>query len=77
MPNDADGQTDLANLEVSLLKRLCADSACPTVYLTNRGTVVIQGYPVPARAAGIELPPEELLVEIPTDLLSAAAREIG
>jgi hypothetical protein len=60
-------------LEVTLLAKSCADNGCPAVYLTNRGTLVIQGYQVSAQEIGIELPPNEFLVEIPSDLLPAAS----
>jgi hypothetical protein len=64
-------------LAVVALTSICADAACPTVYVTNRGSLVVQGYPVSASEAGIDLPPSELLVEIPRDLLEAAARALG
>jgi len=33
--------------------------------------LVVQGTPVSAEAAGIDLPPGEILVEIPEDLLNS------
>jgi hypothetical protein len=76
MVNSADVDPGHPPLEVTLLTKLCSDSTCPTVYRTNRGTLVVQGYRVSADEAGIDLPPSELLVEIPADLLAAAARAI-
>jgi hypothetical protein len=64
-------------LEIKLLTRLCSTDACPTVYSTNRGTLVVQGYRVSAEEVGIDLPESELLVEIPLDVLKEAARTIG
>lgn len=64
-----------AALGLELVAKLCGGGHCPTVYRTNRGTLVVQGYAVTAGAAGVELPPGELLVEIPADLLRQAARE--
>jgi hypothetical protein len=64
-----------AALGLELVAKLCGGGHCPTVYRTNRGTLVVQGYAVTAGAAGVELSPGELLVEIPADLLRQAARE--
>jgi len=49
----------------------CAGGSCPAVYRTSKGTLVVQGTPVSAEAAGIDLPPGEILVEIPEDLLNS------
>jgi hypothetical protein len=51
---------------------LCGSGTCPTIYHTDRGTLLVQG----AAAAGITVPDGELLVEIPRDLLLEAARLI-
>jgi hypothetical protein len=54
----------------------CPDGrTCPTVYKTDRETIVVQGYAVPARElTQIALPDGEAAVEIPITLLEAAAR---
>jgi hypothetical protein len=52
----------------------CRDGNCPTVYRTNRGTFVVQGYAVTPEQAGVDLPAGELLVEIPPDLLAGVVR---
>jgi hypothetical protein len=77
MQNYSASNDQLANgqLVMKVLAKACADSACPTVYQTNRGTLVIQGYAVSAHQAGIDLPAGELLVEIPMDLLPIATSE--
>jgi hypothetical protein len=62
---------------ITLMTTLCASATCPTVYRTDRDTVVIQGYTVVAGDVGVELPEGERLVEIPADLLLAAARDLG
>jgi hypothetical protein len=52
------------------LKRLsggCFDGTCPTVYETDRGTIVVQGWTV--KDADVALPEGEALVEIPRELL--------
>lgn len=51
---------------------LCGGGSCPTVYRTDRDTVLVQGYP----AAGVAVLDGELLVEIPRGLLIEAARRI-
>ena len=50
----------------------CTSGHCPTVYRTNRGTFVVQGYAVTGEDAGVNLPDGESLVEIPIELLSQA-----
>jgi hypothetical protein len=67
-----------ANEAVSLtvLASSCSSGTCPTLYRTDRGTVVVQGYAVTAMAAGIDLPDGELLVEIPLDLLAQVQGKI-
>jgi len=66
--NKADG------LALTLVTSLCGTGSCPTVYQSNRGTMVVQGYPVSASAAGVAVPAGEFLVEIPEDVLLEAAR---
>jgi hypothetical protein len=55
----------------------CSGGDCPTVYATDRGTVVVQGYLLQAEAAGISVPDGESLVEIPLDLLGTAVRNLS
>jgi hypothetical protein len=55
---------------------LCGVGSCPTVYKTNRGTLIIQGYSVAGKDAGVDLPDGEMLVEIPVELLAQAARTV-
>ena len=56
----------------------CKNSNCPTIYQTDRGTLVIQGYTVDAdQAEEVTLPAGESLAEIPLDVLQAAARALG
>ncbi len=51
---------------------VCGGGTCPTVYRTDRGTFVVQGYALSAANAGIDVPPGEQLVEIPASLFTAA-----
>jgi hypothetical protein len=48
---------------VELLAGACRDGTCPAVYLTEQGTLVVQGNPVdgaPAGEARVEVSPELL-----------------
>lgn len=47
----------------------CEGGTCPTVYVTDRGTVVVQGSIV-TDAQGVNVPAGETLVEVPADLLA-------
>ena len=47
----------------------CGPGSCPTVYRTDRDTVLVQGY----TAADLPVPDGEQLVEIPRELLLEAA----
>ncbi|CAN5233181.1 hypothetical protein BH20ACT9_BH20ACT9_12020 [soil metagenome] len=48
----------------------CSGGSCPTVYATDRGTYVVQGYTVGSgEDAGLEVPSGEALVEVPAGLL--------
>lgn len=60
--------------EISPLRVLatCSGGTCPTVFATDRGTVLVQGYTVSAAQAGLEVPQGEQLVEIPHELLVRA-----
>jgi hypothetical protein len=48
----------------------CFDGTCPTIYSTERGTVVVQGQQI--NDSGVTLGPGEVLVEIPAELLKQA-----
>ena len=64
-------------MRLTMIRASCAPAGtCPTVYQTERDSVVIQGYAVAGEEAGIDLPEGELLVEIPADLLNEAADQI-
>jgi hypothetical protein len=47
----------------------CGAGSCPTVFATDRDTIVVQGYAVAPSTAGVTIPEGELLVEIPRWLL--------
>lgn len=48
----------------------CAAGDCPTVYKTDRDTLVVQGYSFDPGQAGVEVPGGEQMVEIPASLLA-------
>jgi hypothetical protein len=54
----------------------CTGGTCPTAYLTDRGTAVVQGYAVddPEVLAQLALPAGENAVEVPVELLIEAVR---
>ncbi|MBU2670642.1 hypothetical protein KOI35_44795 [Actinoplanes bogorensis] len=62
--------------EPTVLASQCGAGSCPTVYSTDRETVIVQGYSTTGEAAGVEVPDGERLVEIPVDVLLAAADKI-
>ncbi|NMO57811.1 hypothetical protein HH310_42445 [Actinoplanes sp. TBRC 11911] len=59
-----------------MLAKVCASSGCPTIYKKDQETLIVQGYALRADQAGLDVPEGEFLVEIPIDLLAAAARSI-
>lgn len=48
----------------------CFDGTCPTIYSTERGTVVVQGQQI--NDSDVTLGEGEVLVEIPAELLKQA-----
>jgi hypothetical protein len=58
-------------MKLTPLRGACRDGTCPTIYATDRGTVVVQGYIV--TDADLTVPEGEALVEIPAELLNADA----
>jgi hypothetical protein len=68
--------SDNSDLSLTAIAFSCSTGTCPTVYETNRGTIMVQGYTVTtdqARAAGVDVPSGEQMVEIPLSLLAEAA----
>ena len=53
---------------MELLVGACRDGTCPAVYLSERGSLVVQGYEVESE----ELPTGERRVEVPASLLIEA-----
>ena len=57
------------NVTLDLVAELCGAGECPTVYRTDRGTLVIQGYRFDPVEAGTTVPAGEQMVEIPAELI--------
>ncbi|GIF52672.1 hypothetical protein DFJ67_5893 [Asanoa ferruginea] len=74
-PNTADSTN--SDLRLTTISASCTGGSCPTIYQSDRGTLVVQGYAVSAARAGVNLPTGELLVEIPVELLTNAARNVS
>lgn len=64
------------NLTFIRKTRLSGDSNCPSLYLTDRGTFVVQGWRVsdPEALAQLDIPDHETVVEVPADVLAEIAR---
>ncbi|HEU4349952.1 MAG TPA: hypothetical protein VFR35_19415 [Actinoplanes sp.] len=75
---EADAVRPLIDVGVGLrlISTLCGSTSCPTIYESDRGTLIVQGYAVTADSTGVDLPDGENLVEIPIDLLAEAARSL-
>ena len=56
----------------------CSGGTCPTAYVTDQGTAVVQGYVIDDKEtlSQLDLPDRETAVEVPVSLLLAAAREV-
>ncbi len=62
------------------LRGSCPDgNTCPTVYATERGTRLVQGWKVtdPAVLSQLGVPPGEEVVEVPAELLGEEGEEPG
>jgi hypothetical protein len=70
-------KAEKSGIALEVLAGVCTTGSCPTVYRTDRNSLIVQGYVVTAADAGVDLPEGESLVEIPLDLLLDAARRAG
>lgn len=55
----------------------CDSSHCPTIFATDRDTVLVQGYVLAAPVPAVDLAEGETVVEIPRALLLRGAAELG
>ena len=63
-------------MKLTRLSGECKEGTCPTVYLSDRDTLVLQGHIV-LGADGLLLGPGEQAVELPIALLREAIHELG
>lgn len=68
----SDGPQPIRRTDFRLVISLCGSGTCPTIYHTDRDTLLVQGY----AAADVAVPDGEFLVEIPRELLIEAARRL-
>jgi hypothetical protein len=69
---DADGPPATPETAPHLVISLCGGGSCPTIYRTDRGTVLVQG----DVATGVTVADGEALVEIPEELLLKAVQQL-
>ncbi|MEU5902196.1 hypothetical protein [Streptomyces venezuelae] len=55
-------------MRLTKLATTCENGDCPTLYATDKGTLIVQGH-------GLDVPEGESLVEIPMDLIRKAIRD--
>ena len=72
--NSASSGVRAHNVNLDLVAELCGAGECPTVYRTDRGTLVIQGYRFDPADAGTTVPAGEQMVEIPAELIAHYVR---
>ncbi|MEW2517701.1 hypothetical protein [Actinacidiphila alni] len=60
-------------MELTRLVGSCDDGDCPTLYVTDRGTLAVQGPRLTEH--GLSIPAHETMVEIPVDLIRKAIRD--
>ena len=60
-------------MQLTRLVGSCDDGECPTLYLTDRGTLAVQGEQITDH--GREIPAHETMVEIPMELIRKAIRD--
>ncbi|MEV6825826.1 hypothetical protein [Amycolatopsis sp. NPDC051102] len=63
-------------MKLRKLAGTCDDETCPTVYLSDRNTLVLQGDAV-LSAAGLVFSPPEQAVELSVELVEEALRALG
>jgi hypothetical protein len=72
--NQDHGSENARSVSLEPLVSYCAAGECPTIYRTDRGTLVLQGYVFEPQAAGTTIPAGEQMIEIPVELLAKYSR---
>jgi hypothetical protein len=62
--------------KLTRLAGVCTTGTCPTVFLQEPGTLLVQGYTVPPDEVGVDLSEGESLVTVPLDLVVKAIQEL-
>jgi hypothetical protein len=73
---DSTAMVPQSKMGLHVVASSCSAGSCPTIYRTDHGTLLVQGYMI-TEQTGVELPHGEMLVEIPVELLAEAARAVG
>ncbi|MFG2917909.1 hypothetical protein ACGF0D_34075 [Kitasatospora sp. NPDC048298] len=60
-------------MKLTRLVGSCDEGECPTLYLTDRGTIAVQGEHMTEH--GLRIPAHESVVEIPVELIRKAVRD--
>ncbi|KJS56613.1 hypothetical protein VM98_05940 [Streptomyces rubellomurinus subsp. indigoferus] len=60
-------------MKLTRLVGSCDEGECPTLYLTDRGTLAVQGEYLTEH--DLQLPAHEKLVEVPVELIRKAIRD--
>jgi hypothetical protein len=76
MDNGGKPAPDSSPVHLTLIEKLCGAGSCPTVYRTERGTLVVQGNGVAPGNVDVDVPAGEALVEVPEDLLLSLAEHL-
>jgi hypothetical protein len=77
LPQTSAASPQPPTVNLDLVVGMCGAGDCPTVYRTDRGTLVVQGYSFEPAEAGVTVPEGERMVEIPIELLSAYTRNVA
>ncbi|MDI6102784.1 hypothetical protein QLQ12_29605 [Actinoplanes sp. NEAU-A12] len=76
--NQSEEQAERSRLTpLRVVANQCTSGVCPTVYVTGSGTVLVQGFTVPAERAGVTVGDGETLVEVPIELLAEAVQNLS
>jgi hypothetical protein len=74
---DTDDHQAAPKVRLELVAGVCAGGECPTIYMSDRGTLVLQGDIFDPATAGTEIPAGEQMIEVPIELLANYARRIN
>jgi hypothetical protein len=71
------GSPPARSVTLDMVVGRCGGGECPTVYRTDRNTLVVQGYAFEPADAGVTVPDGERMVEIPVELLADYVRTMS